>query len=139
MGGFTFKPMVYTPHIKGQMFSQMAEDDLQLGESIKDAVGDHAEDMKAHTLSKAERWSYEPLSLRPKFVVYDVSWIARVQIEGNIQLGNHCPKFIPLGLVIEYHTVWTSSLGVVDQSSLETILMYTATQFRGCFFRTVHG
>jgi hypothetical protein len=76
--------MVDTPHVEGNMLSQMAEDNLKLGVSIKNTIGNHAESVKTNSLGKAQGRANQPLALRPELFMDASSGISGVEVEGNV-------------------------------------------------------
>lgn len=99
------EPVVYTPEIKGNVLAQVTQNDLQLGVTVEDAVGDHAQDVKGDTLREGERWADEPLAVLPKLFKYGACGVARVQVEGHVQFCAGLPEDIPFGLVVEDQVV----------------------------------
>lgn len=134
------KPVVYAPHIKGDVLAEVAEDDLQLWVAVEDAVCHHSEDVQTDALGEGERGSYEPMAVLPEFLVDHTSWIPWVQVQRDVELGASLPEDVPLRLVVKdvSLTIRAATLGVVDQSSLETVLGHAAAEFVCCFLRIMH-
>lgn len=60
MVGSGEKDLLDAPHVKGDVLAKVANDDLELRVPVKDAVGDHAQQMQAHTVRKGQRRANEP-------------------------------------------------------------------------------
>ena len=82
------EPMVDSPHIEGNMLAEMAENNLELGMSVKDTVGNHTQGVKADTLGEAQRRTNEPAALGPELLVDGACGVAGVEVEGDIQVCN---------------------------------------------------
>lgn len=134
------EPVVNAPHVEGDVLAEMADDNLQVGMAIKDAIGDHSQDMEAHALGKAEGRANQPLPVGPELIIDGAGGVAGVEIQWDVQVGAGLPEHIPLGLVIEdvVIPVWASTLGVVDQGAFEAILLDTATEFGGGLLGAMH-
>lgn len=135
------EPVVDAPQVKGDMLTQMAQNNLQLGVAIKGAVGHHAEHMQADALGKGQRWAHEPLAVLPQLLKDAACGVARVQVKGNVELRACLPKDVPFGLVVKDHvvTVGASALGVVDEGALEAVGGHAPAELSGCFFGVMHG
>lgn len=55
-----FEPVVDSPHVEGDVFSQVAKNDLELGMAVKDTICDHTKNVQAYALGKAQRRSDKP-------------------------------------------------------------------------------
>jgi len=54
-----FEPVVDAPEVEGDVLTQVTNDDLELGEAVEDAVGDHTEEMQRYAVGEAEGRSNE--------------------------------------------------------------------------------
>ena len=48
------KPVVNSPEVEGNVLAQVADDDLELGEAVEEAVGHHTEEVQTDALGEAE-------------------------------------------------------------------------------------
>ena len=136
-----FKPVIDPPHVEGDVFAEMSDDDLQFGVTIKDAVRDHAERVQGHAMRKRERGSDKPFSIGPELVVDGAGGVARMEVQRYVQLGAGLPEDIPFLIVVEDHivAVGAGALCVVDESAEESVLGDAATELICGFLGVVHG
>ena len=135
------EPMIDSPHVEGNMFTEMAHDDLEVGMTVKDAVSHHAQYVKTDALCEAERWSDEPFAVCPELVVDCAGGVARVQVEGYVELGACLPEDVPVCVVVKDHviSIGASPLGVVHEGAFEAEGLDAAAEFGSCFLGVVHG
>lgn len=119
----------------------MAHDDLQFRVPVKDPVRDHSKDMQTDAVRKAQRRPDEPFPICPQLFVDCARGVARVQVEGYVQLGTGLPEYIPFGVVVEDHVVAVraGALCVVHQGAFEAVFLDTAAELRGCLVGVMHG
>ena len=134
------KPMVNPPHVKWDVFTEMANDNLQVGVSVKDAVGHHAQDVETDTMGETEGRANQPLPVCPELLIYSSGGVAGVEIKWDVKVGAGLPEYIPLGLVVKDHvvTVFTSALSVIDQGALETIFLNASSELGSGFLGIMH-
>lgn len=135
------EPVVDAPQVEGDVLAQVAQDDLQRRVAVEDAVGHHAEHVQADALGKGQRRADEPLPVLPQLLEDGARRVARVQVEGHVQLRAGPPEDVPLGLVVEDHVVpvGPGALRVVDQGALEAVLRHAAAELGGGLLGVVHG
>lgn len=96
--------------------------------------------MQTHALRERQRWTHEPWAIFPKLFVDGSRWVARMNVDGDIELGAGLPEWIPNFAVVEDHIVpvGTGSLGVIDQGSFEAVFGYGTAELGCCFVGVMH-
>merc|ERR1712093_6360 len=134
------KPMVDPPQVKRNMLSQMSDHHLEFGVSVKDPIDNHAQQMQAHTLCKAERRTDQPFAISPQSIIHHTRGLFGMKVEGDVEFDTSLPEHIPLRLIIKYQGLPVRGyLDVIDQCALEAVLFNAASQFRRCLGWVVHG
>lgn len=106
----------------------MANDDLQLGTPVEDAVDDHAEKREGHTVRRSVENSGEEFSI---FVVAfedsTAGW-ARIDVNGHVKFCVCEPEDVLFRLVVEYVVlaIETAHLCIIYEGSEEFVLLNTA-------------
>jgi len=135
------EPVIDPPEVEGDVLAQVADDNLELGKAVEDAVGHHAEQVQADALGEAEGRSDQPFAVRPEFVVDGAGGVSWVEVEGDVEFLDCGPEDVPVCTVVEDHVVavGAGSLRVVDERTEESELGHAASEFVCCLFGVVHG
>lgn len=135
------KPVVNSPEVEGNVLAQVADDDLELGEAVEEAVGHHTEEVQTDALGEAEGRADQPFPVCPKLVMDAAGGISGVEIEGDVEFLDCGPEDIPVCVVVEDHVfaLRAGSLSIVDERTEEAKLGDAASEFFCCLFGIVHG
>jgi hypothetical protein len=135
------EPVVDPPEVEGNVLAQVADDDLELGEAVEEAVGHHSEEVQTDALGEAEGRADQPFPVCPKLVMDAAGGISGVEIEGDVEFLDCGPEDIPVCVVVEDHVfaLRAGSLSIVDERTEEAKLGDAASEFFCCLFGIVHG
>jgi hypothetical protein len=115
------EPVVDPPEVEGNVLAQVADDDLELGEAVEEAVGHHSEEVQTDALGETEGRTDQPFAVCPQLIVYASGRVPWVQVEGDIEFLDSGPEDVPVCAVVEDHVFafGAGSLSVVDERAQE--------------------
>jgi hypothetical protein len=135
------EPVVDPPEVEGDVLAQVADDDLELGEAVEEAVGYHSEEVQTDALGETEGRTDQPFAVCPQLVVDASCGVPWVKVEGDVEFLNCGPEDVPVCVIVEDHvfTVGARSLSVVDERTQESELGDASSEFVCGLFGIVHG
>lgn len=136
-----FEPVVDTPEVDGNVLALMTDNDLQLREAVQHSVRDQAQRVQAGIVGKGQRESSQVLALGAQPVQDKIRRSGRVDVRGEIKLGEDLPELVIGELVVVEVglTVGTGVLEVAKESTMASELLNTATQLLASLLGFVHG
>ncbi len=131
--------VVHAPHVVGQAFAEVAQDDPEAGVPVEQAAGHEAQRMHGGFLRERPGGAHQPgmalVDLRPAG-----DGVARVQVEGRVQPFHGGPEIAVLRRVVIDHVLGRADLReAVDQRTAEAQVLHAALQLARGEVGVLHG